>query len=194
MTRTRVATPAWVKVVAATVALTAAAWWLVDRHDRLGNQARLGDIASAIAERPVRVTCPGPVGRLLGWDPVAGSVRFDAHGRPGDVAELRTQPCAELDALAEGRRGELLACGAPCMGQLVDLTSAVGTLAHEAWHLRGIRDEGETECRAMGSLAWTAERLGAAPAEAALLARVHREVVYPQLGEVYRGGNCASSA
>ena len=182
------------KVVPVAVLVLASAWWLADRRDRVGNEGRLGDIASVIAGRPVRVSCPGPVGRLFGWDSVAGSVRFGADGRPGDVADLRTGPCAELDALAEGRRDGLLACGAPCMGRMIDLASAVATLVHEAWHLHGIMDEGETECRAIGSLAWGAERLGAAPAEAALLARVHRELVYPRLGEVYRGGSCASSA
>jgi hypothetical protein len=183
-----------VKVLPVTVVVLASAWWLTDRRDRVGNEGRLGDIASVIAGRPVKVTCPGPVGRVFGWDSVAGSVRFDADGRPGDVAQLRTKPCAELDALAEGRRDELLACGAPCMGELLDLTSAVATLVHEAWHLHGIMDEGQTECRAMGSLAWAAGRLGAAPEEAALLARVHRELVYPRLGEVYRSGNCGVSA
>ena len=61
----------------------------------------------------MRVSCPGPVGRLFGWDIVEGSVRFDAGGRPADETKIRKQSCAELDALAEGRRERGLAASMP---------------------------------------------------------------------------------
>ena len=40
MKRVHPTTPAWVKVTAA-VLLVAAGWWLADRQDRQGNEARL---------------------------------------------------------------------------------------------------------------------------------------------------------
>src|SRR3990170_3410484 len=90
MTRAYPSTPLWVKLTIAALVTTALAWW--------------------VAGRDVRVSCPGPAGKLLGWDIVEGSVRFGADGRPADETKIRKQSCAELDALAEGRREEELAC------------------------------------------------------------------------------------
>ena len=58
-------TPAWVKAILVVVGVGLPAWWLADRHDRVVNQDRLAKIASGIAGRPVRVKCPGPLGRLM---------------------------------------------------------------------------------------------------------------------------------
>ena len=179
MARVRAHTPVWLKVSLASVIVVTASWWLMERRDQVGNEHRLGAIASEIAGRPVRVSCPGPVGSLFPWDDVAGKVEFG-----GDVAHLTAPVCAELDALAEGRRAQ----------RLSDTAFAVDVLAHESWHLRGVRDEAITECHAMATLAWTARRLGATPERAAEMERVYRERVYPLLGEAYRGGVCASSA
>ena len=44
---------------------------------------------------------------------------------------------------------------------------AVDVLAHESWHLRGIIDEAETECRSLQTMAWTAQQLGATPEQGA---------------------------
>jgi hypothetical protein len=67
----------------------------------------------------------------------------------GDLAYLTPQRCLELYRLAfEG-----------------DVTSsqtarAIAVLAHEAWHLRGVRDEGTTECYALQSGVELGQRLG----------------------------------
>ena len=37
-------------------------------------------------------------------------MRFGADGKPHDETKIRKQSCAELDALAEGRRAKELAC------------------------------------------------------------------------------------
>jgi len=37
---------------------------------------------------------------------------------------------------------------------------AIAVLAHEAWHLRGVRDEGQTECNALRSGVELGRRLG----------------------------------
>lgn len=60
------------QLTAAAVLLVGAAWWVADRSDRLGNERRLSAVASRIAGREVKVRCPGPLGRLFGWDTVEG--------------------------------------------------------------------------------------------------------------------------
>src|ERR687898_789888 len=110
MTRKHPGTPLWVKLTLCALLAAAVVWWVADRRDRRGNEKRLSAIASQIAGRSVRVGCPGPLGRLLGWDIVEGSVRFGADGKPHDETKIRKQSCAELDALAEGRRRKELEC------------------------------------------------------------------------------------
>jgi hypothetical protein len=190
----RTATPVWVKVVVAVVLVGGPGWWLAERHDRMGNEARLSDVASAIAGREVHVRCPGVAGRVLSWDTVEGSVRFDAEGRPADEARLRVFACGELDALAEGRRAAALGCaerGEPCGD---DLALAIDVLAHESWHLAGVADETETECRAVRTLGWAAERLGATPAQGRALAARYLATGYPRLPARYRSGACGRSS
>ena len=124
MTRVHARTPLWVKAGAAAALLAVLAWWGATWHDTRANERRLGAIASQIAGPPVAVHCPGPVGRLFGWDIVEGSVRFDADGTPDDETKLRETACAELDALAEGRRGAELACTGARAGSPAAATGA----------------------------------------------------------------------
>jgi hypothetical protein len=181
----RVSTPLVVKLALAAVLVGAPTWWLAQRQDRAGNEKRLSAIASTIAGRDVRVRCPGVGGRVLSWDTVEGSVRFDESGKPADETDIRAFACAELDALAEGRRAEALACGpGPACG---DLALAVDVLAHESYHLSGIIDEAQTECRAAQTLSWTAQQLGATPEQGAALTARYLETGYPRLPERYRG-------
>jgi hypothetical protein len=193
--RARPETPLWVKLAALAVVAAAAAWWIADRQDRRGNERRLSAIATQIAGRPVAVRCPGPLGRVLGWDIVEGSVRFDADGTPAGETKIRKQSCAELDALAEGRRAQELACigrtGIACGAHGRETTMAVDVLAHEAWHLHGIIDEGETECRSLQTMAWTAQQLGATPAQGQALARAQFDGVYQEMPSQYRSPGCA---
>jgi hypothetical protein len=191
MPTARRATPIWVKLVLVAVLVGGPAWWFAERRDRLDNEARLGEIASAIAGRDVRVRCPGVIGSVLSWDTLEGSVQFDEAGRPADEARLRVFACDELDALAEGRRGAALACaerGSSCGDELA---RAVDVLAHEAWHLAGVADEGVAECRAVRALAWTAERLGATPEQGRALTARYVATGYQQLPDRYRSGTCS---
>ena len=73
-----------VKVAIVAVCIGGPTWWLAQRQDRVGNEQRLREVASAIAGRPVQVRCPGVYGRVVSWDTVEGTVRFDADGRPSD--------------------------------------------------------------------------------------------------------------
>jgi hypothetical protein len=193
--RTRVATPIWVKALLILAGVGLPTWWLADRHDRTVNQDRLSQVAAAIAGPHVKVRCPGPVARVFGsWDTVEGSVRFDATGSPTDTAKLRKTTCAELDALAEGRRRAELACveRAPleCGQSARTLAAAVDVVTHEAFHLRGLMDEAITECRSLQSMHTTAQRLGASEAQGRGLARLQFAVGFPRMPDRYRLGSC----
>jgi hypothetical protein len=136
------------------------------------------------------------LGRILSWDIVEGSVRFDAQGRPGDVAELRAKACAELDALAEGRRTQVLRCvttSRACGPAADDLAMAVDVLSHEAQHLAGVADEAVAECRSLQTLGMAAQRLGATPEQGAALAAHERRTNYLRLPDRYRGAGCDAS-
>lgn len=186
-------TPLWVRAIVAALVIGVPTWGLAQHEDRAGNQRRLGAIASQIAGRPVRVHCPGVLRRMVPWDTVQGSVRFDATGRPGNEARLQTTPCGELDALAEGRRAGVLAClaaGGPCGTAGDDLAMAVDVVTHESWHLAGYTDEAQTECRSLQTMAWTAGRLGAPPAAAQALAERELLTGYEMLPERYRSPAC----
>jgi len=188
-------TPLWLKLSVATVLLGSFGWWATDRADRLGNERRLVAIASQVAGREVKVHCPGPLGRALGQSTLEGSVRFSAEGRPADDTKLSTTTCAELDALAEGRRAEELACteraGILCGRQGADLAMAVDVITHESFHLKGIQDEASTECSSLQTMAATAQQLGATPAQAVALARGQYAEGFPRMPDHYRSPHCS---
>jgi hypothetical protein len=197
MPAAKVMTPLWVRAIVVAVLVGAPAWGLVAYQDRVGNQKRLGAIASQIAGRPVRVHCPGVLRRLMVWEMYAGTVRFDATGRPADETRLEMTPCRELDALAEGRRAEVLDCLAAhraCGQAGADLAMAVDVITHESWHLAGHTDEAQTECRALQTMAWTAGRLGVAPAAAQALAEHEYLTGYELLPDRYQSPACADGA
>jgi hypothetical protein len=189
-------TPLWLKLSVAVVLLAATAWWVLDRADRVGNEHRLSAIASQIAGRAVKVHCPGPVGRLFGGEIVEGWVKFDAAGRPASETKLMATSCAELDALAEGRRAQELSCteraGILCGRRGKELAMAVDVVTHEAFHMSGIADEARTECSSLQTMASTAQQLGATAAQGAALARGQYAEAYPLMGESYRSGGCTN--
>jgi hypothetical protein len=189
-------TPLPIKLAAAAVLVFAIGWWTLDHVNRSGNERRLSAIASEIAGRSVKVHCPGPIGRVFAKDSVVeGFVRFDADDRPADDTKLMAGSCDELDALAEGRRGKELACteraGILCGRHGRELAVAVDVVTHESFHLQGIQDEARTECNALQTMAQTAERLGATPAQGVGLGRGQFAESYPLMPEGYRSAECA---
>ena len=122
-------------------------------------------------------------------------MRFNADGTPQDETKIRKQSCAELDALAEGRRAKELACvgrtGIACGRNGRETVMAVDVLSHESWHLRGVVDEAETECRSLQTMAWTAQQLGATAEQGRATAFAQFNGVYQEMPEQYRNGACA---
>jgi hypothetical protein len=119
-------------------------WDAIDADTRTAAAARFSDEASRIAGKPVTIRCDES-GDHVGVVQHADGAAVVG----GDVAYLTPQRCLDLYRLAfEG-----------------DVTSsqtarAIAVLAHEAWHLRGERDEGTTECYALQSGVELGQRLG----------------------------------
>jgi hypothetical protein len=135
-------------------------WDALDADTRARAAERFSDEASRIAGKPVAVRCDESgdhVGAVQHSDGVA------VVG--GRLAYLTPERCLDLYRLAfEG-----------------DVTSsrtarALAVLAHEAWHLRGVRDEGTTECYALQSGVELGRRLGLSESTA-------RQMMRQQLAE-----------
>jgi hypothetical protein len=135
------------------IAALAAVVWIVGPRgwDGLDDDAKaeatslFSTEASRIVGRPVEIRCDES-GRIVGA--VQHSDGVAEVG--GDLAYLTPDRCHDLYRQAfEGG------------GPFSQTARAVAVLAHEAWHLRGERDEGRTECFALQSGVGLARRLGA---------------------------------
>jgi hypothetical protein len=154
---------------------------------------RLGGIAGAIAGRPVRVHCQGTVGSALDVSGEAGTVMFDADGKPADVTDLKHDVCARLAAYPHTHTSAKFDCvssGTACPLDTLKTLWALHTLAHESWHLAGEESESVAECHALQTTALVAERLGASPGEAEASARTVLYQLYPQMPSEYRSDDC----
>jgi hypothetical protein len=130
-------------------------WGGLDGDTRLAAVARFSEEASRIAGKPVSMLCDESrdyVGAVQHADGVATV--------GGDRAYLTPERCYDLYRLAF--EGEVTAS---------QTARAVAVLAHEAWHLRGVRDEGTTECYALQSGVELGERLGLSEGTASRLMR-----------------------
>jgi hypothetical protein len=131
----------------------AALLWLVDSRTgwdglaastRADAAQRFSDEASRIAAKPVTIRCDSAgdyVGAVQHADGVA------AVG--GSLAYLTPERCLDLYRLAFEYQVTWS-----------QTARAIAVLAHEAWHLRGISDEGTTECYALQSGVTLGQRLG----------------------------------
>jgi hypothetical protein len=107
-------------------------------------EARFSAEASRIAGKPVTIRCDES-GRHVGVVQHADGVARVG----GDLAYLTPDRCLDLYRLAfkdEVRPSQT--------------ARSLAVLAHEAWHLRGVADEGTTECYALQSAVGLGQRLG----------------------------------
>jgi hypothetical protein len=123
---------------------TRTGWDSVSGERRLAAVQRFSDEGSRIAEKPVVIRC----------DESRDYVGFVQHADGvalvgGDRAYLTPEICHDLYRLAFEDEGASSRTG-----------RAIAVLAHEAWHLRGVRDEGQTECYALQSGVELGRRLG----------------------------------
>jgi hypothetical protein len=146
-------------------------------------ERRLAAIASVIANRDVNVHCQGAVAAALDVSSEAGSVMFDADGRPADTAELKRGVCSALRRFERDRQKPAFACLARderCPDEVIRSAWAVQTLSHEAWHLAGEVDEARTECFGLQTTAYVAVQLGAERHEAQALASISTGMCTPR--------------
>ena len=123
---------------------TRTGWNGLDADVRAEATARFSDEASRVAAKPVTIRCDEAgdyVGAVQHADGVA------AVG--GELAYLAPERCLDLYRLAF--KGEV---------RSNRTARALAVLAHEAWHLRGVSDEGITECYALQSGVEIGRRLG----------------------------------
>jgi len=123
---------------------TRTGWDALSVETRTKTQDRFSEEASLIAGKDVRIRCDESgeyVGAVQHTDGIATV--------GGDLAYLTPERCLDLYRLAF--EGEVRSS---------QTARAIAVLAHEAWHLHGIRDEGTTECYALQSGVGLGERLG----------------------------------
>jgi len=138
--------------VAVIGALAATLWFVQSRSgwDGLNGDTRAAAVArftreaSRIAGKPVTIRC----------DEARDYVGFVQHADGvalvgGDRAYITPERCFDLYRLAF--KGEVTSS---------QTARAIAVLAHEAWHLRGVADEGTTECYALQSGVGLGVRLG----------------------------------
>jgi hypothetical protein len=156
-------------------------------------EQQLGDIATEIAGRDVRVHCQGVVGAALDVTSESGSVEFGADGKPADVTELKRDVCKRLARYPAEHGSAMFSCtmgATECPLDTLKSLHALQTLAHEAWHLAGQTDEAVTECYALQTTAQVAERLGASAGEANAAARTVFLQLYPDMPSEYQTPHC----
>jgi hypothetical protein len=155
------------------IPIAAFSFWIHRKGEQ--NEARLGEMASAVAQRSVGVDCPGFWRRLVDVRGEDGSVRFDVAGRPSDTAQLSGPTCDRLEDFSRAGTKPPFDCLArddrQCTREVVETARALATLAHESFHLAGIRDEAAAECYATQTVDFVAEKLGATAAQGELVAR-----------------------
>jgi hypothetical protein len=154
------------------IPIAAFSFWVHRKAEQ--NEARLGEVATAIAQRSVGVDCPGFWRRLVDVRGEDGSVRFDVAGRPSDTAELSRATCDRLEDFARAGTKPAFDCLVPddrqCKREVVEAARALSTLAHESFHLAGVRDEAAAECYATQTVDFVAETLGGTAAQGRIVA------------------------
>jgi hypothetical protein len=130
-------------------------WDGLDADTRTEAEARFSDEASRIARKPVAIRCDDS-GSYVGAVQHAEGVALVG----GELAYLTPERCLDLYRLAFKDEVRSSQTG-----------RAIAVLAHETWHLRGVADEGTTECYALQSGVELGRRLGLSEGTARRLMR-----------------------
>ena len=130
-------------------------WDDLSSGEQARTEALLSREAGRIAGHPVRVGCDAE-GRAVGIVQHADGIA-EVGGRN---ALLTPSICFRLDRLAEGDEGPF-----------AQTARAIAVLAHEAWHLQGVSDEGVANCYAFQSGVELGRRLGLDESTAARMMR-----------------------
>lgn len=175
------------------VGLLGTAFVFHEQHAQL--EHRLGSVATELAGRHVRVHCQGVTGGLLDVTAEAGTVWFDANGKPADVTDLKRPICTALHRFPHDVKSTSFDCvlaQADCPHAIFEDVLAVHTLAHESWHLRGETSESVAECKALQTTATAAMLLGADDRAAQAIATYALLRLYPNLPDEYRTPLCGN--
>jgi hypothetical protein len=135
-----------VAAVALFLVLDGDGWDELPAAEQARTEALLSREAARIAGHPVRVRCDAE-GRAVGIVQHADGVAEVG----GDDALLTPEICFRLHRLAKGDEG-----------LFAQTARAIAVLAHEAWHLQGVADEGVANCYAFQSGVDVGRRLGLA--------------------------------
>jgi hypothetical protein len=167
-------------VFSVTVLLIVGVGLLIPGVRREQLEDRLETVASSLVGGPVVVECQTAGREFIDLGSELGYVRYGADGVPERKTLIKRAPCRELARYLGSDQEH------PSEAQVV----AVHVLTHEAMHMSGITDEARAECLAVQQDARTARLLGAAPDEAAALARRYWRTVYPQMPGRYVSAEC----
>jgi hypothetical protein len=149
---------------------------------------RLTTIAHELAHRDVHVRCEGSGGSLTGVDGESGRTLF-VDGKPADTTFLREGVCERLHAYSQLTKTGL-ECVLPCDGSALETAWSLNALAHESYHLAGVRNEARTECYALQAIDFVAQRLGASMEQARQLAIFAFAELPPRMPAAYTSPDC----
>ena len=148
---------------------------------RVRLEHRLETAASKLVGTPIEVRCQSFGGAFVDVGADLGYVVFGADGNPESWTLIKRQQCGDLsDYLGSDKKD-------PTRDQII----AVHVLTHETIHVTGVRDEAETECKAMQLDAGMATLLGAELQAAEELAIAYWRDIYPWMPASYRSDECA---
>src|SRR5262249_36616150 len=133
-----------------------AGWTSLTRAERARAQKRFTAEGARIAGKPVHVVCDEDYA-FTGVGSDAAGIAFIPRG----LAYLEPTVCRSLYRIAFEHH----------LGARDDAAFAITVLAHEATHLRGVRNEAETECYALQEGVRLGERLGLGAGTARALMR-----------------------
>ena len=147
---------------------------------RVRLEHRLETAATDLAGTPVEVRCQSFGEAFVDVGADLGYVVFGADDRPEPWTLIKRQQCKDLSDYLSSDKQQ------PTRDQII----AVHVLSHETVHVTGVRDEAETECKAMQLDAGMATLLGASPQAAAELSIAYWRDIYPWMPDSYRSPEC----